>query len=183
MQTLVIQTQHKENYGAHDWDGKGECPQYWKFKGGSTYFVMDLTDSQVAKIEATGIPTLESLIENRDQYGEEYILNWEIRDLGKDGGGKGPLCESWETPIEFTYYKDENIADTGWRCRTHHTYGDDEHVRTGIDSKAEQWKPTVNGGREDYECSFQTKNGWFDQNDPKLWSDLESWDDSKKEVA
>ena len=20
---LVIQTQHKENYGAHDWDGKG----------------------------------------------------------------------------------------------------------------------------------------------------------------
>ena len=26
MQTLVIQTQVKENYGVHDWDGKGECP-------------------------------------------------------------------------------------------------------------------------------------------------------------
>ena len=26
---LVIQTQYKENYGYHDWDGKGECPQYW----------------------------------------------------------------------------------------------------------------------------------------------------------
>ena len=36
---LVIHTQFKENYGAHDWDGKGECPQYWKFKGGSTYVV------------------------------------------------------------------------------------------------------------------------------------------------
>ena len=36
---LVIHTQFKENYGAYDWDGKGECPQYWKFKGGSTYVV------------------------------------------------------------------------------------------------------------------------------------------------
>lgn len=31
---LVITTQTQENYGAHDWDGVGECPQYWKFKGG-----------------------------------------------------------------------------------------------------------------------------------------------------
>lgn len=31
---LIITTQMQENYGAHDWDGKGACPQYWKFKGG-----------------------------------------------------------------------------------------------------------------------------------------------------
>lgn len=31
---LVVHTQHYENYGAHDWDGKGACPQYWKAKGG-----------------------------------------------------------------------------------------------------------------------------------------------------
>ncbi len=36
---LVIDTQYMENYGAHDWDGKGECPQYWKAKGGSEYKV------------------------------------------------------------------------------------------------------------------------------------------------
>ena len=35
---LHITTQYSENYGAHDWDGKGECPQYWKFKGGEDYF-------------------------------------------------------------------------------------------------------------------------------------------------
>ena len=23
---LVIDTQYMENYGAHDWDGEGECP-------------------------------------------------------------------------------------------------------------------------------------------------------------
>ena len=36
---LVIDTQYQENYGAHDWDGVGECPQYWKFKGGSEFKV------------------------------------------------------------------------------------------------------------------------------------------------
>jgi hypothetical protein len=30
---LMITTQIQENYGAHDWDGVGACPQYWKFKG------------------------------------------------------------------------------------------------------------------------------------------------------
>ena len=34
---LVIDTQYCENYGAHGWDGEGECPQHWKFKGGSHY--------------------------------------------------------------------------------------------------------------------------------------------------
>ncbi len=35
---LHIVTQYMENYGAHDWDGTGECPQYWKFKGGEDFF-------------------------------------------------------------------------------------------------------------------------------------------------
>jgi hypothetical protein len=42
MVMLVIQTQVYENYGAHDWDGTGECPQYWKPKGGSAYKVLDI---------------------------------------------------------------------------------------------------------------------------------------------
>jgi hypothetical protein len=36
---LHITTQYMENYGAHDWDGQGECPQRWKFKGGEDYFM------------------------------------------------------------------------------------------------------------------------------------------------
>jgi hypothetical protein len=35
---LHITTQYMENYGAHDWDGQGECPQRWKFKGGEDFF-------------------------------------------------------------------------------------------------------------------------------------------------
>jgi hypothetical protein len=39
---IVINTQDQENYGAHDWDGKGACPQRWKFKGGSEYKVTNV---------------------------------------------------------------------------------------------------------------------------------------------
>ena len=92
MQTLIITTQHRENYGAHDWNGEGECPQYWKYKGGSTYFVTDLTDKQINKIAQNGIPTLSAMIETINESFEEYILDWEIRDLGKNGDGKGPIC-------------------------------------------------------------------------------------------
>ena len=73
---LVIQTQFKENYGAHDWDGKGECPQYWKFKGGETYVFNNLIPNDVTRIQESGIPTLTRLIENRDESFEEYILDW-----------------------------------------------------------------------------------------------------------
>jgi hypothetical protein len=38
----VIDTQNKENYGAHDWDGEGECPQRWKFKGGNCIKITDI---------------------------------------------------------------------------------------------------------------------------------------------
>ena len=42
---LIIDTQYSENYGAHDWDGEGRCPQYWKHKGGSSYKVSDVPTS------------------------------------------------------------------------------------------------------------------------------------------
>ena len=77
---LVIQTQHKENYGAHDWDGQGECPQYWKFKGGETYVVENITPAQAEKINDGGIPTLTALIECFSEGWQEYILGWDLKD-------------------------------------------------------------------------------------------------------
>ena len=68
---LVIQTQFKENYGAHDWDGRGECPQYWKFKGGDTYVI------EVSLAEAMNpafFDAVEKCIEHSSNYSEEYIV-------------------------------------------------------------------------------------------------------------
>lgn len=38
---LYASGQYMENYGAHDWDGEGECPQYWKYKGSDEVKVME----------------------------------------------------------------------------------------------------------------------------------------------
>jgi len=72
---IVIETQYQENYAAHDWDGNGECPQRWKFKGGSSYKI-------------TGVPLnidcdevvdmVRSDIEHSDNYSKQHILSWVI---------------------------------------------------------------------------------------------------------
>ena len=70
---LVIRTQFQENYGAHDWDGEGQCPQYWKFKGGSEYKITNvpLNIDYNAIVKASGI-------EQSSEYFIETILDWSI---------------------------------------------------------------------------------------------------------
>ena len=168
MQTLVINTQYRENYAAHDDNYEhGVSEAHWKYKGGSTYFVTDLTSEQINKIAQKGIPTLSKLIEYSNPASEEYILDWEIRDLGKNGDGKGPICEPWETPVQFFY-------ENGWKCRTHHTpHPEYTHYASGITGKAEQWTPGVGNTRNDYQCQYKTKNGWFDQKDAQLKKEVQ----------
>jgi hypothetical protein len=70
---LVIATQDYENYGAHDWDGRGECPQYWKAKGGSEYKILDIP----ARVDPEEILALvRDKIERRDDYFHTTIIGW-----------------------------------------------------------------------------------------------------------
>jgi hypothetical protein len=71
---LLITTQVYENYGAHDWDGTGECPQYWKAKGGSDYVVKKI---KVNKVTET-VMALRSQIECDNEGFREHIINWEV---------------------------------------------------------------------------------------------------------
>jgi hypothetical protein len=72
---LLITTQVQENYGAHDWDGKGACPQYWKFKGGSDYVVKNFKDfHRVTEV----VMALRGDIEADNEHFKEHIVDWEI---------------------------------------------------------------------------------------------------------
>jgi hypothetical protein len=73
---LLITTQYLENYGAHDWDGEGECPQYWKAKGGEDYFILGVDPLR----EAPGliVEAVRGEIEYRSDYSEQYILDWQL---------------------------------------------------------------------------------------------------------
>ena len=90
---LMIETQHKENYGAHDWDGQSECPQRWKNKGGSTY-VLDFDPSKDTAKDL--VKSLRPLIEDRNESFEEYLLDWSVLDRD------AVLWDEWDSPTFIT---------------------------------------------------------------------------------
>jgi hypothetical protein len=70
---LLIQTQVYENYGAHDWDGTGACPQYWKAKGGNDYVVKDFKDFDML---TETVMALRDQVEQANDYFTETIVDW-----------------------------------------------------------------------------------------------------------
>ena len=75
---LLITTQTQENYGAHDWDGEGACPQYWKFKGGQDYkYSLGSTlrsDETLAEI----VEHFRSEIEEDNDYYRNHIIGYQV---------------------------------------------------------------------------------------------------------
>jgi len=70
---LVITTQIHENYGAHDWNGEGECPQYWKAKGGHEYKITNIPlNIDYAEVVAM------AKVETDDNYFRESIIDWSV---------------------------------------------------------------------------------------------------------
>jgi len=74
MAKLLITTQVYENYGAHDWDGTGECPSYWKAKGGSDYVVKNINVNRVTET----VMGVRSQIEQDNQAFRETIIDFEV---------------------------------------------------------------------------------------------------------
>ena len=75
MAKLLITTQVYENYGAHDWDGVGECPSYWKAKGGNDYVVKKFKDFSAV---SETVMALRGQIECDDRFYRETIINFEV---------------------------------------------------------------------------------------------------------
>ncbi len=71
---LLITTQVYENYGAHDWDGVGQCPSYWKAKGGSDYVIRNIN---VNKVTETVMAVRDQIEESNDHFLEK-IIDWSI---------------------------------------------------------------------------------------------------------
>ena len=130
---LLIQTQYKENYGAHDWDGKGECPQYWKFKGGDTYVVPGVSNKDL-------LPALEAMIESSDEAQEEYIIFAEV--VADDA----TECESWETPWTI------HVEDMGFYASRY--VKAEDYWTPGYAGKATSYKMLPGGERESFQEQY-----------------------------
>ncbi len=144
---LVIQTQIKENYGAHDWDGQGECPQYWKFKGGNTYVVEGLTGKQINKIAQHGNTTLDGLNTSAKVTWEEYILDWEVAE------DAATVCEAWESPIVMSY------VDGAWRASKITENGEYGYMRKEIVSQTRSWTMLAGGAEENHVVEYVMEDG------------------------
>ena len=81
---VLISTQYVENYGAHDWDGVGECPQYWKSKGGSEYFLPlsgfnpdhEFADKRLEMIVDSA--SVREQVEWTNNMSRSYIIGYEL---------------------------------------------------------------------------------------------------------
>ena len=74
---LMITTQIQENYGAHDWDGTGACPQYWKFKGGNDYSYQ-LGRLYLNSVITELVEAFRGQIECDNEGFREHIIGWSV---------------------------------------------------------------------------------------------------------
>ena len=75
---LHIVCQYEENYGSHDWNGQGECPQYWKFKGGEDYFYQLGAYEPSAEHLAELVTLLRKHVTWSDQGSRQYIVGYGV---------------------------------------------------------------------------------------------------------
>jgi hypothetical protein len=75
---LHIVTQIEENYGAHDWDGTGSCPQYWKMKGGNDYMYALGNVGRSEEALAELVNHFRKDIEEDNEGFREYIIGYGV---------------------------------------------------------------------------------------------------------
>ena len=137
---IVITTQVRENYGSAD-------KPYWKFKGGETFVVPDLTVEQTIKVKENGIPTLKALIETRNEGFEEYVVDWAILD------NDAVVCEDWETPFELRWIGGRWVAN---RTVENGEYG---YMNQRVERKTEEYDMEMGGGSANYRVVYTMRNG------------------------
>lgn len=66
----------RENYGAHDWDGVGACPQYWKNKGSTEKVLREgLSVADVLALTEGGTQHIDKLALGEQEFDEGYQLS------------------------------------------------------------------------------------------------------------
>ncbi len=135
---LVIQTQYSENYGSAD-------KPFWKFKGGETYIVPNLTTAQAERIIRDGIPTLKALIEYKNSMSEESVIYYRIVE------DDTVVCDEWETPNMLSW---ENNT---WVCRQIQL--NDGSFSKPVVSKVTKYTLNMGGDKADLEVSYVVENG------------------------
>ena len=137
----LVETQRWENYAIHDWNGKGDCPEYWKPKGGRTAIVYAYNKQQLWRLftqESNG--SKEELIYMQANPTQHDIDN---------------LCMPWEG-ARYYYANEDGTWDEIYEP---HIGG----VGCGYDQRIDKVqhisKLNLDGYTLSYECVYTLRNG------------------------
>jgi len=101
---IVLYTQDRENYGAHNWDGQGECPAYWKSKNGDTYIVEGVGIGEAQSPDFWAL--VEDSVSQKSDDFESYVISSNLVD---DCEENAQWCDDWDAPIILTVEQDGRI--------------------------------------------------------------------------
>ena len=149
---IVVTTQCRENYGAHDWDGAGECPNYWKSKGGEVYVVPNVTVEKAA--DKSFWDSISNAVTHSSDYSEEYVIGMDlVDDIDFD---VKKFVPEWDNPI----YLDSDLEPEveGFTALQTTENGPFQSMRKEIRKMFKRWTQ-VNGEVKDYDCSFELIDG------------------------
>lgn len=144
---IVITTQYMENYGAHDWDGKGQCPQYWKSKGGQSYVVENLTPEEVSKFEDMHMEKIMPLIQYSNAHTNEFVIGYNSHE------DNAVVCDFWETQ------KVISVVDGQYAVSAITKNDEYSFMHKSIVEKRESYVMLPEGEREQYSVVYLLKNG------------------------
>ncbi len=149
---IVVQTQCRENYAAHDWDGTGECPNYWKSKGGEVYVVPNVTVEKAA--DKSFWNSISNAVTHSSDYSEEYVIGMElVDDIDFD---VKKFVPEWDNPIYLDSDLEPEVEGfTALQTTQNDTF---QSMRKEIRKMFKRWTQ-VNGEVKNYDCSFEFIDG------------------------
>lgn len=146
---LVIQTQYRENYAAHNEDYvHGVSDPYWKNKGGDTFVV----SCSIAEAMDPGFTeSALDAVSYSHESAEEFVIDYCLID---DCDFKlSEHIEEWETAT-FLWFDGEHFMATK---KTDNT--DMGYMRKEILTKFESWTITPEDRLSDYKSTFTMEDG------------------------
>ena len=155
MHKLVIQTQYRENYAAHDAGYKHGVDQpHWKFKGGTTYVFPHFKDFN----------NVTDMISYSHEVAEEYVLTWSIVPQSEK------VCDEWESPVNLSFDGDDIIAIKITDNRPNEDGYRYSAMRDEILELTETWTLGSENERLNYKAEYLMNDGEF-----VLWEGLRQW--------
>jgi len=173
MLNLLIDTQYKENYAAHNEDYvHGVSESYWKFKGGSSYLITDIDFINTEYLEALVAETA-FIHSYENEAAMEYVLDWKLIDEDT----LSDHIEAWETP-----YILEKNEEGLWTSKKVTENGDYGYMRSEILSKVAVWTYGLTSNEViDYHVEYIMVDGTKVEDEKNLGVWFEQYE--KSEVA